>query len=91
MQVIVLHRAHVGDLNSAQVNAREVYKSAILNNASAIICFHQHPGGGPVSGADKNVTKNLVEAGKILDIPLLDHIVLSFTGRYTSFKEQGLL
>jgi len=42
MQVIALHRARVGDLDSAQVNAREVYKSAILNNASAIICAHNH-------------------------------------------------
>lgn len=91
MQVIAIHRAHVGDLESAQVNAREVNKAAILNNAAAIICFHQHPSGGPISEADKNVTKKLVEAGKILDIPLLDHIVLSLTGRYTSFKEEGLL
>src|SRR5699024_12312891 len=91
MQVIAIHRAHVGDLDSAQVNPREVNKAAILNNASAIVCFHNHPSGGPISEADKSVTKKLVEAGRILDIPVLDHIVLQFTGRYTSFKEQGLL
>lgn len=90
--VIAIHKAHVGSLNSSIVSVGDVYKTAILNNACSIICFHQHPSGDTTeSQPDINVTKRLREAGQIMGIPLLDHIIVSFTGKYTSLKEKGYL
>ena len=66
-QVIGLHRAHVGSINSSIVHPREVMKCAILNNAASIIVSHQHPSGNPHSKQGRyRVTKRLVEAGKII-------------------------
>ena len=91
-QVIGLHRAHVGSLNASIVHPREVMKSAILNNASSIIVSHQHPSGNPTpSPEDIEVTKRLSEAGKIIGIELLDHLIVSYTGKYVSLKEKGYL
>jgi DNA repair protein RadC len=91
-EVVGFHRSHVGQLDASIVNVREVYKSAILNNARSIICFHQHPSGNvQPSDQDHQVTERLEEAGKILDIELLDHIIVSYTGDYYSFKANGML
>lgn len=90
--VIGLHRAHVGSLNAAIVHPREVMKCAILNNAASIIVSHQHPSGDPTpSREDIEVTKRLAEAGKILGINVLDHVIVSHTGKYVSLKEKGYL
>lgn len=91
-KVVAIQRAHVGALAASIVNVRESFKSAIMNNASAILAFHQHPSGNSQpSEEDKHLTKRLSEAGKILDIPLLDHVIISFTGEHTSLKEKGFL
>lgn len=91
-KVVAIHRVHVGALSSSLVNVRESYKAAILNNAASIICFHQHPSGdSKPSEEDKAVTRRLKEAGEILQIQLLDHIIISFTGEHTSLKEKGYL
>lgn len=67
--VIAVHRCHVGSLNSSLVHPREVFKSAILNNASSVIVAHQHPSGDVTpSMEDINVTRRLVEAGKLLGL-----------------------
>ncbi|MFS0891014.1 JAB domain-containing protein [Peribacillus frigoritolerans] len=91
-QVIGLHRSHVGSLNSSIVHPREVMKCAILNNAASIIVSHQHPSGDPsISPEDHQVTKRLAEAGRILGIELLDHVIVTHTGKHISFKEKGYL
>lgn len=91
-QVIGLHRAHVGSLNASIVHPREVMKPAILNNAASIIVSHQHPSGNPSpSREDIEVTKRLVDAGQILGIEVLDHVIVSYTGEYVSLKEKGYM
>ncbi|MGG1400244.1 DNA repair protein RadC [Bacillus salipaludis] len=91
-QVVGLHRAHVGSLNASVVHPREVMKCAILNNAASIIVSHQHPSGDPTpSREDIDITKRLAEAGKILGIELLDHVIVTYTGNHVSLKEKGYL
>lgn len=76
--VIVVHRCHVGSLNASLVHPRDVFKSAILNNAASVIVAHQHPSGDITpSMEDINVTRRLVEAGTLLGIEVLDHLVVS--------------
>lgn len=80
-----------GLLNSSLVHPREVFIRAIVANAAAIILVHNHPSGDSTpSPDDRLVTEQLVQAGKILDIPVQDHIVIG-DGRYISFAEAGLL
>lgn len=80
-----------GILNSSLVHPREVFREAIAERAAAIILVHNHPSGDPTpSGDDRNVTDQLVAAGRLLDIPVHDHVIIG-RGRYTSFAEAGLL
>jgi len=80
----------VGILNASLVHPREVFKSAITASAASIIIAHNHPSGdtGP-SAEDRVVTKRLKEAGAILGIPLLDHVISGPLAKYFSFKEEG--
>lgn len=81
-----------GLLNSSLVHPREVFAEAIRYRAATIIAVHNHPSGDPTpSRDDRVVTDQLVQAGRILDIRLQDHIVIGSGGRYTSFAEAGLL
>lgn len=78
-----------GSLNSSVVHAREVFAPAILQHAAAIIVAHNHPSGDPTpSREDREVTRMLAESGKVLGIPLLDHLVIG-DGRYYSFQENA--
>jgi DNA repair protein RadC len=80
-----------GILNSSLVHPREVFREAIAERAAAIILVHNHPSGDPSpSTDDRNVTEQLVSAGRLLDIPVHDHVIIG-RGRYTSFAEAGLL
>ena len=80
-----------GILNSSLVHPREVFREAIAERAAAIILVHNHPSGDPTPSADDRVvTEQLVAAGRVLDIPVHDHIIIG-RGRYTSFAEAGLL
>src|SRR5688500_740299 len=80
-----------GILNSSLVHPREVFREAIAERAAAIILVHNHPSGDPSpSTDDRNVTDQLVAAGRLLDIPVHDHVIIG-RGRYTSFAEAGLL
>ncbi len=80
-----------GILNSSLVHAREVFRQAIAENAYAVILIHNHPSGDPTpSPEDRVVTTQLVAAGKLLGIDVLDHIIVG-RGRFTSFAESGLL
>lgn len=81
----------MGTLNSVLVHPREVFKSAILSNASSIILAHNHPSGDPEpSRHDIEVTKRLAEAGNLMGIEVLDHIVVA-ENRYFSFREENIL
>ena len=91
-RVTAMHIVSVGSLNGSLVHPREVFKAAILGNAAAIILFHNHPSGDPdPSREDRELTRRLVKAGRILGIEVLDHLVLGDDGRYFSFKERQLL
>lgn len=82
----------IGTLSSTQIHAREVFKTAITSNAAAVLLCHNHPSGDPEpSREDEEVTKRLVEAGQVLGIEVLDHIILGCGDRYISLKERGLL
>lgn len=87
----VLHRQtiFIGSLNASIVHPREVYKEAFRRSAASIICIHNHPSGDPApSREDIEVTKRLVECGKILGIELLDHLIIG-EHKYVSLKEKG--
>lgn len=82
----------MGTVNMSPVSPREVFKSAILSNAAGIMLVHNHPSGNPTpSRADLELTKTLWEAARIMDIPLLDHIILGRDGVYCSFRKNGFL
>lgn len=77
-----------GTVNASLVNPREVFQKALLANAVSIIVMHNHPSGDPSpSREDIEVTKRLVEAGKIVGVEVLDHIIVG--DRYSSLKEKG--
>ncbi|MCS7054067.1 MAG: DNA repair protein RadC [Ignavibacterium sp.] len=98
--VVCLNRANkiirkefitIGTLDTSVVHPREVFKVAIDNNAASIIIAHNHPSGNPEpSNEDISITKKLVEAGKIMDIPVFDHIIIA-GNNYTSFVEKRLI
>lgn len=92
LQVIAIHKAHVGSLNASIVNPREVFKSAILNNGANIIVCHNHPSLSNItpSQEDIQVTKRLVECGHILDIQVQDHLIVN-NEKYISLKEKGYI
>jgi DNA repair protein RadC len=89
--VIALHEITRGLLNASLVHPREVFAPALMDRAAGIIIAHNHPSGDPTPSADDlAATRMLVEAGRVLDIPVRDHVVLG-AGRFVSFAEAGLL
>lgn len=89
----VLHKrtVFIGSLNASIVHPREVFKEAFRRSAASIICLHNHPSGDPSpSREDIDVTKRLVECGKIMGIEVLDHIIIG-EHKYVSLKEKGYL
>ena len=81
----------MGTLNKAIVHPREVFKTAILSNAASIMAFHNHPSGDTTpSQQDLQLTTRLYEAGELLGIKLLDHLIIG-DGSFTSLKEKGYL
>jgi len=89
----VLHKktVFIGSLNASIVHPREVFKEALRRSAASVICFHNHPSGDPApSREDIEVTKRLVESGKILGIELLDHVIIG-ENKFVSLKEKGYL
>lgn len=89
-KVLQIVRLYVGSVSSSQIRVGEVFKPAITQNASAIILAHNHPSGDPTpSPDDVAVTRAIVQAGKLLDIDLLDHLVIG-RARWASLKERGL-
>ncbi len=80
-----------GLLNSSLVHPREVFRPAIAEAAAGIIVVHNHPSGDPTPSAeDRDVTRQLVAAGQLLDLPLYDHVIIA-GDRFTSFAAAGML
>lgn len=89
--VINMNIVSMGTLTSSLVHPREVFKSAVLSNAAQIILVHNHPSGDcEPSEEDKDITQWLVKCGKLLDIPVKDHVIVSRDAFY-SFKKTGLM
>jgi DNA repair protein RadC len=87
MDIVEVYR---GSLNSSQVRVGELFRAAIRRNAASLILAHNHPSGDPSpSPEDVLVTRSIVQAGKLLDIEVLDHLVIG-QGRHVSLKERGL-
>jgi DNA repair protein RadC len=89
----ILHKQtiFIGSLNASIVHPREVFKEALRRSAASIICLHNHPSGDPTpSREDIEVTKRLVECGRIMGIEVLDHLVIG-EKKYISLKEKGYL
>ena len=88
--VIEILTIYSGSVNSSQVRIAEVMRPAIRYNAPALVAVHNHPSGDPTpSPDDVAVTRSMVQAGKLLDIDLLDHIIIA-SARWVSLKERGL-
>jgi DNA repair protein RadC len=90
--IVYVELVAMGTLNACLVQAREVYRFAINKAVSDIIVVHSHPSGDPEpSDDDMAITKRLHEAGKILGIELIDHIIVTHGPAFVSFKAQGRL
>lgn len=88
---IAMEIVAVGGLCSCNINNRDIFKHAVLSNAAKIICFHNHPSGNlQASHEDSRTTTKIKEAGELLGIELIDHIILGLNGDYISFKEKGI-
>jgi DNA repair protein RadC len=88
--ILSIPTVYIGSLNTAVVRVGELFRVAIRINAAAVIVAHNHPSGDPSpSPEDVHLTRQLVKAGKLLDIEVLDHIVIGHQ-RYVSLKERGL-
>lgn len=90
-EVIHKQTIFIGSLNASIVHPRELFKEAFRRSAASMICLHNHPSGNPEpSREDIEVTKRLVECGRILGVDVLDHIIIG-DKRYVSLKEKGYL
>ena len=90
-RVLDIEEIYQGSVNSSQVRVGEIFHAAIGRLASAIIIAHNHPSGDPTpSPDDVAVTRAIVQAGKLLDIETLDHLIIGQAGKWVSLKERGL-
>lgn len=89
-RVIGVPMIYRGSLNAASMRTGELFREAIRANAASVVVAHNHPSGDPTPSAeDVRVTRVLIEAGKMLEVEVLDHIIVGHN-RYTSLKERGL-
>jgi DNA repair protein RadC len=96
-RLILAEVVTTGLLNVCLAHPRAIFRSAVRNNAAAIVIAHNHPSGDPTPSAeDIRITRQLIEAGKILGIKILDHVIIgqpdkNGNERYVSMREEGLL
>lgn len=91
-QITGIFEVSRGTLNSSIVHPRDIFKRALLQNAANIIMVHNHPSGDPMPSKDDiEVTRRIEEAGKLLGIQLIDHIIIGDEIRYESLKQAGYL
>ncbi len=89
--IVGVHLISKGSSDSAVVSPREVFKTALLHNSAAVLVGHNHPSGDVIpSFEDRAITKQLIMAGDLMGIPVLDHIIISDSGYY-SFEEKGIM
>jgi DNA repair protein RadC len=89
-RVLEIVTVSVGGLNTAGVRMGDMFREAVRSNASALIAVHNHPSGDPTpSVQDVTITRKMVEAGKLLGVKVLDHLVIG-RGRWVSLKERNL-
>lgn len=82
----------IGTINASLIHPREVFRAAIINGAVSIVGVHNHPSGDPTpSSEDVTITLRLEDAGKIVGIHVLDHIIIGANEQYFSFADRGLL
>lgn len=90
-RVIRRHLVSLGTASSTLVHAREVFRPAITDGASSVLLAHNHPSGDPVPSAeDLRITKSLIEAGRHIDISVVDHLIVG-DGQTLSLRETGLV
>lgn len=90
-QIISTEEISIGTLNVSIVHPRDVFKAAIKRNSNSMILIHNHPSGDPTpSNEDVSITNRLVDAGSLIGIKVLDHIIIG-DNRYISFKEKNLI
>lgn len=90
IEIIAEETVAIGNLDSTVIHPREIFNKAVKNSSASIILVHNHPSGNPVpSTEDINITNRLIEAGNILGIKVLDHLVIG-NGVYISLKEENL-
>lgn len=90
-RLIRVERVSVGILDSAIVHPREVFHAAVVERAAGVVVVHNHPSGDPnPSAEDRNVTQRLVEAGRLLGVDLIDHLIIG-DGRWLSLRRQGVI
>ena len=90
-RVIAYHEVSRGTLDATLVHPREVFKAALLSNAACLVLAHNHPSGDPTpSPDDQHLTNRLADAGRLLGITVVDHLIVG-EGRWFSFRDAGLL
>jgi len=90
-KVIKVTRISIGGVNGTSADPKRIFKTALENNATAVMLCHNHPSGNvEPSDADKALTKNIVNGGKLLEIKILDHIIIGIDN-YFSFADSGML
>lgn len=89
-RVLLVDMVYVGSLNASIIRVGEAFKTALITGAASVIFCHNHPSGDPTpSPEDVLVTRELVKAGQLLDIEVLDHLVIG-QDRFVSMRERGL-
>ena len=90
-RIVCIDVVSIGSLNQSIVHPRETFKTALMSSAAALILVHNHPTGDPTpSKEDLSITRRLREAGEILGVKVLDHIIIG-DEHFTSFTSQGLM
>jgi DNA repair protein RadC len=90
-RLLSTHVISVGSVNASPAHPREVFREAVLRNAAVVAAFHNHPSGDPTpSSDDLLLTARLRDAGTVIGVELVDHVILA-DARYFSMKEQGIL
>ena len=90
-KIIGIFVISTGSLNASIIHPRDIFQRAILSNAASVILAHNHPSGDPTpSSEDIELTNKLVQVGKMMDLPILDHVVIG-DGKFVSLKERGII
>ncbi|MFP4457814.1 MAG: RadC family protein [Clostridia bacterium] len=91
-QITSINFSSTGILNASLAHPREIFKTAVIANANSIILGHNHPSGeADPSGEDEKITRRIADAGDLLGIKLLDHIIVSHNEDHFSFRKEGLI